>query len=186
MSLPPPSWISFLGSDVLINTLIFAFVVSQSAIGFLLGPKVGNELGLVQVGSLPFPQMFRDIVGGWTVEEQGRFRRHFVLDFWIHPTLYSLMFVALVTRETKLAGKSPMPYFVFVSFILLAGTCDILENSIHHELIDHPNQAPDAEIQKAGFFSLLKWAIVIPTFVWCGLTWRNRVSQTNESKDKSS
>ena len=164
---PPPVLLATtLGSGYLVALLIFTFFVSQITILTILGP-IGHDLGTIQVLSVFNPSAWYDTVNAWSPEDKMRFEKHFMVDFWFHPTLYSLMFMAWLTHETASIGYSPIPYFLFLAVPAVGGFCDVMENSIHYNLIRFPNAATDQAVRLGGFFSLTKWLLVIPVGIWC-------------------
>jgi hypothetical protein len=176
-SAPPSFMANTIGSPKVLQILIMVFALSQATIAFILGPKVGHDLGPIQILTFFQPNLFREITSQWGMDEKMRFEKHFIVDYWFHPVLYSLGFISWVTRETYVAKRSPLPYFLFIAVPAVGGLCDIMENSIHYDIMRNGFVASDESIQLASFFSLMKWFCVVPTGFWCLFTYLARRKQ---------
>ena len=171
---PPPALASSLGNGKLVCLLMVLFLVSQSTIGYILGP-IGHDLLQLQLFTLYKPSLFKEILNQWSAEEKMRFERHYDLDYWIHPSIYGSLFMAWLTHETAAAGYSPYNYYLFLITPALAGFCDFLENSLQLGLAKGTYAMNNETIQLASFFATLKWSLIIPTGLWCLVTAVKRV-----------
>ena len=97
-------------------------MLSQISIGFLLGHKVGSELIQMQL-AFTKPR-FDAIVSGWTDTNLQQFQHHYYLDF-IHPVWYGLMLAWALAKTLPASHKS------LVWMPIVAGVCDICENTLH-------------------------------------------------------
>ena len=162
-----PAWAVQLFPPRVVAVLVLLFFISQTAIGLILGPVVSQDLGVMQTFALVQPSAFRQLASKWGPEEVMRFERHFVLDFFIHPVIYTAALVAWTALEASQRRIIPLHYETWIGLIILAGTCDVIENILHYNMLPHLDQARDSEIRAAAVFSMVKWLITIPTGVWC-------------------
>jgi len=176
---PPPIVAKWLGSQPLLQLIMLVFLLSQGTIAFILGPVSHDLLG-IQLLSMFDPNILRNTMARWSAEEKMRFEKHFMVDFWFHPLVYSLMFVVWVTLETSLTKRSPVPYFLFIMVPIAAGLCDVMENSIHLTLLKTMPAGSDNFIRMGGFFATIKWALVIPTGLWCLMAYLTRRKQKTQ------
>jgi hypothetical protein len=163
-----PEWaVARFGRPKTVASVALLFVVSQACIGVILGPVVGRDLGLMQSFSLIQPSLFRELAAAWGPEERENFRRHFYLDFFIHPIIYSFFLLSWMTLEASQRQMMPLRYDTWSGLIFLAGACDVIENAIHFAMLPELQKAGDAEIRAAAVFSIIKWLIAGATFAWC-------------------
>jgi hypothetical protein len=150
--------------------LFLLFFASQLLIGMILGPVVGKDLGIMQTVAMINPQVFRDVTKNWGEDELKRFERHFIVDYWFHPLVYSITLAAWVCFEAErnLDGLPlGLPLHVIIPIIFLGGIFDVMENSIHYRLMPNLTQASDEDIRLAALFSNMKWLICSTTLIWC-------------------
>jgi len=162
-----PKWATDRFTPKLVALLALLFTLSQAIIGAILGPVVGRDLGAMQSFALIKPSIFRELAAGWGADEVDRFERHFLLDFVLHPAIYSLFFVGWVALEASQRQVIPLHYETWAGLIGLAGVCDVIENFIHWSMLPDLTKAGDSEIRAAAVFSMMKWLIMVPTGVWC-------------------
>lgn len=178
---PSASLARTLGNGTLLKTLLAAFVVSQLTIAFILGP-ISNDLILLQLGALFKPELYEEVTSRWTTMDKLRFQKHFTVDFWFHPTLYGIIGLVAVTHETFRLGYSPIPYALFACVPLVAGFCDIMENSLHYDMFMDHSKATLHAVRLASLFATLKWMLIIPTGLWCASKGFSRIMAQRASR----
>lgn len=134
------------------------YVVSQTTIGMLLGNKLGAELVPMQ---LSFTRdRFNAIVSTWAPEHLEQFRHHFYLDF-IHPAWYGLMLAWALAKVVPNIRKQ------LIWIPIIAGLCDLGENSIHASAL-FGGTFKDLDqpwIWMSSTFALTKWCLVLVSVV---------------------
>jgi hypothetical protein len=164
-----PAWAAQRFTPSVVACLGLLFCVSQACIGLILGPKLGQDVGQMQTFALVQPSVFRELAASWSQDDIDRFRRHFYLDFVLHPLIYSCFFAAWTGLElaSLTSATIPLHYETWVGLIFMAGACDVIENAIHFSMLPNLDSAGDAEIRAAAVFSMIKWLIMLPTAAWC-------------------
>lgn len=164
--------------------LLALFVISQSWIIVALG-DTGKELAKLQTACLIHPgynatgEAARAILKEWTVDDIQNFRRHFLIDFWIHPILYALFFTSALLyhlthdERSKDDPKSVLYGRIGTLLVFCGAFCDIAEN-IRHSSIDFDdsshNFASNDTLWQACAFASTKWVIMGGVAGW--LSWR--------------
>jgi hypothetical protein len=137
--------------------LVAIFLASQLSIFLILGRKVGKDLLKLQLSFTK--RAFGDIVNAWSEDERARFRRHFLLDI-VHPIWYSILLALLMANTMP---KNRFEYMVWLP--ILAGLCDMVENSIHAPMAAQFDKLGQPGIAIAALFATLKWVLVLVTIV---------------------
>ena len=165
--------------------LLALFVISQSWIIVALGDRTGKELAklqtvcLIHPGSTSTGEAARAILKEWTVDDIQNFRRHFLIDFWIHPILYALFFTSALLyhlnhdERSKDDPKSVLYGRIGAVLVFCGAFCDIAEN-IRHSSIDFGDSshyfASNDVLWQACAFASTKWVIMGGVTGW--LSWR--------------
>ena len=186
----------YLYSKNLLIVLFIAAVSSQGWILYTLG-SIQHDVGAMQTISLIRPGLFREITMKWTEADVQKFQKHFLLDKYIHPILYSFFFCVWATYESnKNDIGAPIRFSSWLFLICLAGLFDITENTIHSYLLNASgglSTASDFDIRLAALFATCKWLITIPTGLWLTFALINRIrtdrmlqkeQQEEETSDK--
>ena len=166
-----------------VASLLALFVISQSWIIIALG-DTGKDLAKLQTVCLVHPgsnstgAAARAMLEEWTTDDIHNFRRHFLVDFWVHPILYALFFTsALLYNLTHDERSQKDPNSVLYGrigtvFIFCGAICDILENVRHSsiEFDSHHYFASNDVLWQACVFASTKWVIMGAVAGW--LSWR--------------
>lgn len=164
--------------------LLSIFVASQGWILMTLGETSTDLLQLQTVCMAnPSPnrtgEIARKILETWTTADIKRFRSHYLLDMWIHPVIYALLFISAVFFDLKTHQTNDKKYDATAAFhgrviailIALGATCDILENQRHSSIEFEPALvASDILLWEACIFASTKWVIMNTVASW--LFWR--------------
>ena len=158
--------------------LALAFLTTQTWIAVTLG-KTGHKVGYLQTVCMLHPsaeatgKAARESLLEWTEQDIYNFRRHYILDTWIHPLVYALALTSAAMYDLK---RRNHPQFVFYGRIaallcFTAGLFDVRENLYHRSIEFEPELvAPDDVLFPACVYASAKWIIVAPIF--CVLLWR--------------
>lgn len=141
-------WIS--GLATLLLTVIMIVVFAP------LGEKGGIEIVLLQFSFTP--DRFFKIVQRWGNEGVALFRSRMWLDY-LYPAAYSLLLAGFLFRKTGSRSLVLIPF--------AAGLFDFFENSLHLNLLSHPDvyfQLPPSSLLFVLLASLLasaKWLCIL-------------------------
>jgi len=133
------------------------FIISQLSIAMIissLGPE--NMLTLQTTFS---KEVFKDILEKWGSEGIQTYKKHFYIDFF-HPFIYGIFlssFFAFLTAGLR--KKSLKLYLVVFLLPLIAGLCDIIENTLHLILLSNIDNLSEIMIWISAAFCNLKWLL---------------------------
>lgn len=187
----PPFVLGTVASNLsLFVVFLVTYVVAQAWIASVIH-DISPSILVFQTAALFSPQMFREAVKSWTAKDLANFERHFLLDKFIHPALYSVTLALFATREAFLNSTGiprKLNYYVWMTMIFYGGLCDVLENHIHLSIVESTkgrlSEAKDFDIQLGAAFALMKWLLILPNVAWCVMSLYRRVVMADATTTK--
>ena len=142
------------------------FILSFVAQTFILVALRDMEMvkKLLAVQTTTSPAEFKRLMLAWTEDDLQAFRNHFYIDLFIYPITYTLFCIAWLALEIRRTTNNDSANFTFKvgsTLLLLGGTFDIIENSIHYNSIEDFKNISEDHLVMAAYFSIAKWFIML-------------------------
>lgn len=155
-----------LGRPIVIFISACIYIISQSAVGYILAPSNAGPALLEFQFSYTLDD-FMLVFNRLSEAQLHSLRLHFYIEL-IHPLWYGILLFSIVSWLLKLNGSQhELNFLLYPVFLLVA--CDCVENIFHYNWLYQIGTPSDPWVFVAGFAATLKWALIFSYIFLIGL-----------------